>query len=271
MNIDLTLPREHFRRLRFALNRQIRLDMPQVIRGEAGAIAKTMAARTRNAKPANVREKVFRQTFAGASDISVGSGKLKADARGNVWYHPSGARVRFRGERGKESNFGKKAFYFMGKIKYPSTAKPKGGNYYKRLWSAFYADWQDYMADFKADAARAAGNIGLTKATWVKVLLDLGFSRGTIPALPPKGGGITQKVFGLVNKAQGLSSAKVSGAGDMYSITIYNSSAIASRRDAALFRRTVIGRQKYLAQSLRRGFADSAATVRKQYPWVDYV
>lgn len=271
MNIDLTLPREHFRRLSLALNRQIRLDMPQIIRGEAGAIAKTMAGRTRNAKPVNVKEKVFRRTFAAASAISVSSGRVRADARGNVWYHPSGARVRFKGARGKDSNFGKKAFYFMGKIKYPSTAKPKGGNFYKKLWANFYADWRDYMADYKSDVARAVGNIGLTKATWVKVLLDLGFTQGTIPSLPPKGGGITPKVFGLVNKAQRLSGAKISGAGDSYTITIYNSSAIVSRRDAALFRRTVIGRQKYLMQSLRRGFADSADTVRKQYPWVDYV
>lgn len=271
MNINLTLPCEHFRQLSRALNRQIRLDMPQVIRGEAGAIAKTMASRTRNAKTANVKEKVFRKTFAAASDISVSSGRVRADARGNVWYHPQGARVRFKGACGKDSNFGKKAFYFMGKIKYPSTAKPKGGNFYKKLWTGFYADWQDYMADYKADAARAVGNIGLTKATWVKVLLDIGFTQGTIPSLPPKGGGITPKVFGLVNKAQRLSGARISGAGDLYTITIYNSSAIASRRDAALFRRTVIGRQKYLMQSMRRGFADSADTVRKQYPWIDYV
>lgn len=271
MDINLYLPQEHFKQLKIALNKQIRLDTPQVIRGEAGAIAKTMASRTRNAKPANVREKVFRKVWAGVDNISIGSGRIKADARGNVWYHPSGVRVRFKGARGKEANLGKKAFYFMGKIKYPSTAKPKGGNYYKHLWGAFYTDYKDYMADYKSDVARAVGHIGLTKATWVKVLLDLGFSRGVIPSLPPKGGGITPKVFGLINKAQKLSGATMRGAGDTFNITIYNSSAIASRRDAALFKRTVIGRQKYLMQSLRRGFADSVVTVRKQYPWIDYV
>lgn len=271
MNIDLTLPREHFRLLSEALNRRIRLDMPQIIRGEAGAIAKTMAARTRNAKPASVREKVFRRTFAGAAWISVSSGKVKAGSRGNVWYHPSGGRVRHKGERGNPANFGKKAFYYMGKIKYPSTARPKGGNYYRHLWAKFYADWRDFMDDYKADVSRAAGNIGLTKATWVKVLLDLGFSRGAVSSLPPKGGGITPKVFALINKAQRLSGATVSGAGNSYAITIYNSSAIASRRDATLFSRTVSGRQKYLLQSLRRGFADSAEAVRRQYPWVECV
>ena len=56
MDINLYLPKEHFKQLKIALNKQIRLDTPQVIRGEAGAIAKAMASRTQRKAGEHSRE-----------------------------------------------------------------------------------------------------------------------------------------------------------------------------------------------------------------------
>lgn len=264
--LTFEIPAEHFRQLCAQMKKRLQISLPQVVRGEAGAIAKTMATRTSEAKPAKLRSRVLQRSISETTDeITISSGLRRADAKGRVWYHPHGAVV----QRG--INAGRKAFYFMGHLKYPRLVMPTGGRYYPQRFVEFAPLFDAIKQVNASNLAAAQAHIGLTKATWVKVAEDIGFGPLKIAYLPPRTKRIKPRVYALASKMTGISGALTSGRGDTIGITLYNSSIIATRRDRDLFRRVVSGRQKYLLRNLREGFAQSAKSVAAKYPWVDVV
>lgn len=286
MQVEFELDTTHINRMFVELERRMKVSLKDVLHAQTSSIVKQCAiwsGQNKNTKQRTHKDAI-KYTTQKAWKRHVGN--FKADADGKIairvsakngkgssgWRYSVGS-VFFKFPSIKKGKNSPTGLMYMGQMKRYTENLPVNGNRTSlKIWSEFLEAWQDAIASFKTTLSRKIPNIGFTRKTWIQVLLSLGWSFEEIQTISPKKKvkindantfvrGVKRK-FGFSYKRD---------MGNVYSITIVNTSDVAVRADSGVLVRAINSNRKAFESALRNGVFDSAKEVEKRYGWIKVI
>ncbi len=236
------------------LKKHFDVSLPDVMRGEAVAIAKTCANWAPILQTAKIFPKAVRKALRG-NDFSLGTGARGGKA-GYLWF--------------RDFQTGK--FHLVDTDSSFDNVKMKTGHHLPlALWNTVSASFNDYLKDVDMWTNDIAQKQGLTAGSWYSVALATGFSASQIDAMPPKLRGKERRARApLVGAQCGFGSVRLEGSVNIKLIAT-NVSRLASKTDRGKLARAVRSRGTAFKKSLEKGVFNAAATTVKQYRYVSLI
>ncbi len=261
MEITMTFDPAPLYRVLDAAKKHVAIEMREVVRGEGAAVAKTCLKWSPSPpKEKTLKLSAYREAFL------AGGGEF------NGYAYPvritSGRRG---GVPGRVFTTFNHTYHDVGYTEYGTFKIPTGGFHLKKeRWNEFLREWGGIKSDYRSILSDKKKMSGMTKASWLQVIVHgLRYSMEEARQISPKGG-ITKKIEALALDRGLIDFGRSTWENKPYRITLYirNLSRVAYETDTGKLGRAVRSREKAITVAMDKGVGRSFEKLAKRFPYV---